>query len=63
MAAGFYQSLESRRDRVARLYGRLVGGNLNPDKHEAWAEILAGTDDLQFTADLISGPDFYRSAQ
>ena len=63
VAAGFYQSLESRRDRVARLYGRLVGGNLNPDKHEAWAEILAGTDDLQFTADLISGPDFYRSAQ
>ncbi len=63
VAAGFYQSLESRRDRVARLHARLIGGTLDAQKHEDWAEELAGTDDLQFTADLISGPDFYRSAQ
>jgi hypothetical protein len=63
VAAGFYQSLESRRDRVTRLYERLVGTPLNAEKHARWAEELAGTDDLKFTAQLISGPDFYRSAQ
>lgn len=63
VAAGFYQSLESRRDRVDSLYARLVGGPLSPQKREAWAELLAGTDDLAFTAQLIGGPDFYRSAQ
>ncbi len=63
VAAGFYQSLESRRDRVSSLYKRLVGSAPDPEDLEVWAEQLAGTDDLDFTAQLIAGPDFYRAAQ
>jgi hypothetical protein len=60
VTAGFYDSLESRRDRVDALYRRVSGSSPGADQREEWAEDLLGSDDLTLAARMIASPAYYR---
>ncbi len=60
VVAGFYDSLESRRDRVDALYRRLAGQSPPADVREEWAEALRSSDDLTLAARMIGSPTYYR---
>ncbi|NNE94542.1 MAG: DUF4214 domain-containing protein [Acidimicrobiales bacterium] len=60
VTAGFYDSLESRRDRVNALYRRISGGSPSADQTQEWADDLLGSDDLTVAAQMIASPTFYR---
>ena len=59
VAAGFYGSLESRRDRVTRLYRQILDRDPDPGGLEHWAEQLITKDDLVLAADLAGSREFY----
>ena len=59
MAAGFYGSLESRRDRVTRLYDRILLRTPDPGGLDHWAEQLLTLDDLFLAAELAGSREFY----
>jgi hypothetical protein len=60
ITAGFYDSLESRRDRVDALYRRVSGSTPDPDQREEWAQELLDSDDLALAAMMIASPSYYR---
>ncbi|MFW2382952.1 MAG: DUF4214 domain-containing protein [Acidimicrobiales bacterium] len=60
VTAGFYDSLESRRDRVDALYRRVSGSTPSGAQREAWAQDLLGSDDLTLAARMIASPAYYR---
>ncbi len=60
VTAGFYDSLESRRDRVTTLYQRVSGASPSSGDREAWAERLLATDDLSVAAEMVASPSYYR---
>ena len=60
MTAGFYDSIESRRDRVATLYQRVSGTAPSEADRENWAGMLLRTDDLTVAATMIASPSYYR---
>ncbi len=60
VTAGFYDSLESRRDRVDSLYRRVSGSAPSFDQREEWAEDLLSSDDLTLAAQMIASPAYYR---
>jgi hypothetical protein len=60
VTAGFYDSLESRRDRVDALYRRVSGSSPSADQREEWAEDLLDSDDLTLAARMIASPAYYR---
>ena len=59
VAAGFYGSLESRRDRVTRLYRQILDRDPDPGGLEHWAQQLITKDDLVLAADLAGSREFY----
>ena len=62
IAEGFYLSLESRRDRVARLYETVLGRGPDPGGHAHWATRLLDTDDVLLAVDLSLSDEFYLRA-
>ncbi len=59
IAASFFDSIESRRDRVSRLYRRFLGRNPDTSGREYWAGVLAGSDDLKLATHLALSKEFY----
>lgn len=62
IAYDFYQSIESRRDRVKRLYRDLLGRNPDSAGHAYWAEILANGRDVDLAIFLASSQEYYSRA-
>lgn len=62
VAAGFYASLESRRDRVDSLYQRVLSRGPDPAGREFWAEWLVNGDDIDLAADLASSEEYINRA-
>ncbi len=60
VTAGFYDSIESRRDRVTTLYQRVSGTAPSEADRENWAGMLLQTDDLTVAATMIASPSYYR---
>ncbi|NNF55495.1 MAG: DUF4214 domain-containing protein [Acidimicrobiales bacterium] len=60
VTAGFYDSIESRRDRATRLYTRVAGAAPSEADRENWAGMLLKTDDLTVAANMIASPSYYR---
>ncbi len=63
IAAGFYVSLESRRDRADWLYQRVLGRAADPGGRDAAANRIAVADDLVVAAELGNSVEFYQSTQ
>ncbi len=63
IAAGFYASLESRRDRADWLYERVLGRPADPGGRDAAAARIAVADDLVVAAELGTSEEFYQSTQ
>ncbi len=61
-ASGFYASIESRRDRVDRLYGQILGRSPSSETREYWAERLPAMGDTGLAAQLAASAEFYRLA-
>ncbi len=59
VAAGFYGSIESRRDRVTRLYRQVLLRDPDPGGLATWAEQLITHDDLVLAAELAGSREFY----
>jgi hypothetical protein len=59
VAAGFYASLESRRQRAARLHSVIVGTPLDPAQRDELADRLGQLGDLDFAVDLAGDASFY----
>ncbi len=59
VAAGFYGSIESRRDRVTRLYRQVLLRDPDPGGLATWAEQLITNDDLVLAAQLAGSREFY----
>ncbi len=60
VTGGFYDSIESRRDRVDALYKRIGGSGLSGEQRERWANELLASDDLTLAAEMVASPTFYR---
>lgn len=60
IASSFIDSIESRRDRVIRLYRRFLGRNPDSGGLAYWADVLAGSDDLKLATYLALSDEFYR---
>jgi SpoIID/LytB domain protein len=63
VAAGFYASPESRRDRVTQLYRDVLGRDPDPAGLGYWASRLLLVDDVQLAALLGSSLEFFSNAQ
>ncbi len=59
VAASFYDSVESRRDRVDRLYRALLDHAPDPGGMRYWADRLRDADDVQVAAALGSTDEFF----
>jgi len=62
VARGFYASLESRRDRVARLYDRFLGRGPDRAGQAHWADELLRVDDIVLAVELALSDEFYARA-
>ncbi len=62
VAAGFYASLESRRDRVSALFQKVLGRGPDTAGHEFWAEWLVTGDDIDLAANLASSEEYINRA-
>lgn len=62
VARGFYQSVESRRDRVARLYETILGRRPDRSGWAHWTELLIDTDDVLLAVELAVSDEFYERA-
>ena len=62
VAAGFYGSLESRRDRVTRLYQQILERAPDPGGLAHWSQQLITKDDLVLAADLAGSKEFHDRA-
>ncbi len=60
VAHGFYASIESRRDRAAALYRRILGDEPNDEDRQYWAERLLSAGDAGVAAELAASSDYYR---
>jgi len=63
VAAAFYGSLESRRDRVTATYRAVLGRGPDPAGLAHWADELRRVDDVALAAHLAASDEFFRSAQ
>ena len=59
VAAGFYSSLESRRDRATRLHLRVLGPVVNATVRDALADRLLRVDDLRLAAEIAASQEAY----
>jgi SpoIID/LytB domain protein len=62
VAAGFYSSLESRRDRTVRLHERVLGPVPNGTVRDALAERLLSVDDLGLAAEIAASKEAFDAA-
>ena len=62
IAYDFYQSIESRRDRVKLLYRDLLGRNPDSSGHAYWADILKNGRDVDLAIFLASSQEYYNRA-
>ncbi len=62
VAAGFYASLESRRDRVSALFEKVLGRGPDTAGHDFWAEWLVTGDDIDLAANLASSEEYINRA-
>lgn len=62
VAAGFYASIESRRDRVSRIHQQVFGSAPSPETRESLAEDLPNTGDVGLAAQLAASSSYYRQA-
>ncbi|MEZ5379870.1 MAG: DUF4214 domain-containing protein [Acidimicrobiales bacterium] len=58
VSAGFYASLESRRDRVSGLFEKVLGRDTDPAGLDYWAEWLSTGDDIDLAA-ILAGSEEY----
>ncbi len=58
VALQFFQSPESRRQRVQRIYQEFLGRSPEPAGLEFWSERLAVVDDITLTDQLIATPEY-----
>lgn len=63
VAAAFYGSIESRRDRVAATYRAVLDRTPDPAGLDHWADELRRVDDVALAAHLAASDEFFRSAQ
>ncbi len=59
----FYMSLESRRDRTARMYERVFGIVPSAQSMEYWSDRLRGIDDVAYAIELATSDRFFNNAQ
>ncbi len=59
VASGFYESIESRRDRVTRLYSRFLGRAPEANGLDYWANRLQSVGDFVVAAQLATTEEFY----
>lgn len=59
IAFHFYQSVESRRDRVASLYRQLLGRSPDRSGHEYWAKVLTNGRDVDLARFLAQGEEYF----
>ncbi len=59
----FFDSIESRRQRVTNLYRRFLSRNADDEGREYWAGVLTSGDDLKLATFLSSSDEYYRRAQ
>lgn len=62
VAANFYRSVESRRDRTNRLHHTILGSNLADPGLQQWADRLAFVGDVRLAADLAATQSFWNLA-
>ncbi|MEZ5343004.1 MAG: DUF4214 domain-containing protein [Acidimicrobiales bacterium] len=62
VAAGFYASIESRRDRVTRLYQGFLGRAPDGSGLDYWADRLQAIGDFALAAELATTDEFYNRA-
>ena len=62
VAFDFFQSVESRRDRVARLYQALLARSPDAGGHAYWADRILGEGDVVLAAFLLSSPEYIARA-
>ncbi len=62
VAAGFYASVESRRERVTELHQRILGRAPSATERERWAARLPDIDDVGLAAQLAASSEYRRSA-
>lgn len=63
VAANFYASLESRRDRVTGLYQSILGREPDVAGREHWAERLLRDDDVRLAEMIATSQEFFNRAQ
>jgi len=63
VAFDFFQSVESRRDRVARLYQALLGRSPDAGGHAYWADRISGEGDVALAVSLLSSPEYIDRAR
>jgi hypothetical protein len=62
IALDFYQSLESRRDRVQALFGTLLGRGPDPGGWSHWAGVLRSGRDLDLAMFLAASDEYFQRA-
>ena len=62
VAGGFYDSVESRRQRATGLYHEVLQRDPDPAGIEFWAQKLLTVDDVSLAAHLAASDEFYRNA-
>ncbi|MGI9596437.1 MAG: DUF4214 domain-containing protein, partial [Acidimicrobiales bacterium] len=60
VANGFYASIESRRDRAARLHRRILARAPSDESRQYWAERLLSTGDAGLAAEMAASSAYYR---
>lgn len=63
IALDFFQSIESRRDRVRRLYRDLLGRNPDTSGHAYWADVLKNGRDVELAIFLAGSQEYYNRSQ
>jgi SpoIID/LytB domain protein len=59
----FFISLESRRDRTARMYTRVFGTSPSAESMDYWSNRLLSIDDVAYAIELATSDRFYAQAQ
>lgn len=60
VARGFYDSIESRRQRVTRLYQEILGRNPDSQGMQTWTDNLLRYGDIVLSATLAQSQEYYR---
>lgn len=63
VAAGFYASIESRRQRVTTLYTEILGRRPDAGGLETWARYLRTSGDVTLASKLAASAEYYQRAQ